>query len=44
MATIRKQEKNYLLRIFTGYDINGKQIVHSTTWKPKPTMTEKQTK
>lgn len=31
MANIKKQGKNYLLRVFAGYDINGKQIVHSMT-------------
>ncbi len=47
MATYKKYtsksgEPTYYLRAFDDYDINGKQIGHSTTWKPEPGMTEKQ--
>lgn len=42
MATVRKREgKNgvsYLIRVSSGYDSKGKQIVHSMTWKPDPGM------
>lgn len=42
MATIKKRGgKNgvsYLIRVSSGYDSAGKQIVHSMTWKPEPNM------
>lgn len=46
MATIKRREgKNgasYLIRSSCGYDVTGKQIMRSMTWRPKPGMTEKQ--
>ena len=47
MATCKKHiSKNgtvsYYIRTYDGYDSNGKQIERSMTWKPDPTMTEKQ--
>lgn len=46
MATIRKREgKNgpsYQIRSSCGYDIHGKQVVKSMTWKPPAGMTAKQ--
>jgi len=46
MATIRKREgKNgpsYQIRSSCGYDIHGKQVVKSMTWKPPAGMTHKQ--
>ena len=46
MATVKKRVgKNgvsYLIRSSCGYDADGKQVVRSMTWKPKPGMTEKQ--
>jgi len=35
-------ETIYLIRVSAGYDINGKQIKKSVTWKPAPNMTERQ--
>lgn len=42
MATIRKRNNSYLIRVSCGYDINGKQIVKSMTWKPEKDMTARQ--
>lgn len=41
MATIRKRGNSYELRAFAGYDLNGKQIVKSTSWKIPVGMSEK---
>lgn len=42
MATITKRGDTYRIRCSLGYDSQGKQVIRSTTWKPKPGMTEKQ--
>jgi len=42
MASIRKQKNSYLFRVSCGYDTNGKQIIHSMTWKPDKSLTVKQ--
>ncbi len=42
MATVRKRGNSYNIRVSCGYDITGKQIEHTLTWKPEPNMTEKQ--
>lgn len=42
MATIKKRNGSYLIRVSCGYDTNGKQIVYSKTWKPEKVMTPKQ--
>lgn len=42
MATITKRGDTYRIRCSLGYDSQGKQVIRSTTWKPKPNMTEKQ--
>ncbi len=46
MATIRKREgkkgPSYQIRASCGYDIHGKQVVKSMTWKPPAGMTAKQ--
>lgn len=46
MATIRKREgkkgPSYQIRSSCGYDIHGKQVVKSMTWKPPAGMTAKQ--
>ncbi|MCC8042289.1 MAG: hypothetical protein LIO69_01985 [Oscillospiraceae bacterium] len=44
MATIRKRNDSYQIRVSTGYNAKGKQVVRSTTWKPKEGMTERQIK
>ena len=38
MATIKKRSDSYLIRVSCGYDIKGRQIVRSMTWKPEKTM------
>ena len=42
MATITKRKNAYSIRVSCGYDITGKQIVRSMTWKPEANMTPKQ--
>ena len=42
MATITKRCGSYRIKVSCGYDINGKQIVQTKTWKPDEGMTEKQ--
>ena len=42
MATIRKRGDTYQIRVSVGYDIEGKQITRTKSWKPTPKMTEKQ--
>lgn len=42
MATIQKRGDSYSIRVSCGYDIKGKQVIQSTTWKPEPKMTPKQ--
>ncbi len=44
MATIQKRNNTYRIRVSSGYDIHGKQIMHTLTWKPEPHMTERQIK
>lgn len=42
MATARKKGRGYELRVFCGYDMNGKKIEKSKTWIPPQGMTPKQ--
>jgi integrase len=42
MAAITKREGTYRIKVSCGYDAMGKQIIKSMTYKPKPSMTEKQ--
>lgn len=42
MATIRKRGDTYQIHVSCGYDVTGKHIEKSTTWKPKEGMTQKQ--
>ncbi len=42
MANIRRRGDTWQFRVSGGYDTNGKQIVHSKTWKPDRKMTDKQ--
>jgi hypothetical protein len=44
MANIIKRKGTYFIMISGGYDINGKQIRHTTTFKPDPKLSEKQEK
>lgn len=42
MATITKRGGSYRIKVSCGYDINGKQMVQTKTWKPEEGMTPKQ--
>ena len=42
MATITKRGVSYRIKVSCGYDINGKQMVQTKTWKPDEGMTAKQ--
>lgn len=42
MATITKRNNTYLIRVYNGYDVTGKQLSASMTYKPKPGMNKKQ--
>lgn len=44
MATARKRGNSYQIRVSVGYDVKGKQVIRTKTWKPDPTMTERQIK
>ncbi|MDE6596429.1 MAG: site-specific integrase [Oscillospiraceae bacterium] len=44
MATITKRGGSYRIKVSCGYDINGKQMVQTKTWKPDEGMTAKQIK
>ncbi|MCM1227194.1 MAG: site-specific integrase [Clostridium sp.] len=42
MASIRKKNNSYEIRVSCGYDVNGKQKFQQMTWRPEPGMTAKQ--
>jgi hypothetical protein len=42
MATIQKRNNSYRIKVSCGYDVNGKQVIQSKTYKPETGMTEKQ--
>lgn len=42
MASITQRGKSYRIVVSGGYDVNGKKITHTMTWKPEPGMTERQ--
>lgn len=42
MASIRKRGNSYQITVSNGRDINDKQILVTTTWKPDPNKTDKQ--
>ena len=42
MANIRKRGNSYQIRVSCGYDKDGNQVTKTMTWKPDPSMTEKQ--
>lgn len=42
MANIQKRGDTYRIRVSCGYDVEGKQITRSMTYKPEPGMTKKQ--
>ena len=41
MATITKRGDTYRIRTSCGYDVNGKQVIKSMTFKPQPGMSDK---
>ncbi|SMC41341.1 tyrosine-type recombinase/integrase [Papillibacter cinnamivorans] len=42
MATARQRGKGYEIRVFLGYDVDGKKISRSIMWIPEPGMTPHQ--
>ncbi len=42
MATVKRRGLSYSIRVSCGYDVNGKQIIKSMTWKPQPDMSAAQ--
>lgn len=42
MATIRERNGTYQIRVSAGYNVSGKQIVKTLSWKPTDNMTQKQ--
>jgi integrase len=42
MSTIRKRNNSYEISVSCGYDINGRQIRRTTTYKPEKGMTARQ--
>lgn len=42
MSTVTKRGETYRITVSCGYDMNGKQIRKSMTWKPESGMTKKQ--
>ncbi len=42
MAAVRKRGNTYQIRVSCGYDVLGKHIEKTMTWKPKQGMTQKQ--
>lgn len=42
MASVTKRGDAYRIRVSCGYDVSGRQIMKSTTWKPAPGLTERQ--
>lgn len=44
MATIAKRGQNFRIKVSLGYDLNGKQIIKSTTFTPPPSVTDSKAK
>lgn len=44
MATVTKRGDSYRIKVSCGYDVKGKQVVQTKTWKPEAGMTERQIK
>ena len=42
MATITKRKNSYLITVSCGYDVTGRQIRKTMTYKPDGSMTAKQ--
>ena len=41
MANITKRGDTYRIKVSCGYDVNGKQVIKSMTYKPDPTKSDK---
>ena len=41
MANITKRGDTFRIKVSCGYDVNGKQVVKSMTYKPQPGMSDK---
>ena len=41
MANITKRGDTYRIKVSCGYDVNGKQVIKSITYKPDPTKSDK---
>ncbi len=44
MANISKRGNSYRIKVFCGYDVNGKQKLQTKTWTPPVGLTERQIK
>ena len=42
MASIKQRGDSYLITVSMGYDVNGKKLFQTTTYKPEPGLTKKQ--
>jgi len=42
MATITKRNNSYRIKVSSGYDASGKQVIQSKTWTPPENMTARQ--
>ena len=42
MANVQKRVNSYRIKVSCGYDIHGKQVIQSKTWKPTDGMSAKQ--
>lgn len=41
MANITKRGETFRIKVSCGYDVNGKQVIKSMTYKPEPNMSKK---
>ncbi len=44
MANVTKRGNSYRIRVSCGYDVNGKQVFQTKTWKPPENMSARQIK
>ena len=40
MANVSKRGDSYRIKVSCGYDVNGKQVVQTKTWKPLEGLTD----
>lgn len=41
MATVKRRGKTYLIRVYAGYDAEGRQVERTKTWTPPAGLTDK---